>query len=179
VGSSHHLKEPYSVAKFIVTLLAVLTLAMPSMAVAQLANEEAKAIQTFSSSIKSEGGPLQVILLTDRTIEALFPKSPSKVAFRTKARMAAVFWIQGVASKDFDFKPEATLVQKGQTLQGQPTPVSKNFLAGHIAKGETLQGLIEFPKQIDLNQPFKLTVNGQSTEFNLDPGDVREYGNSK
>jgi hypothetical protein len=159
------------------TVLVVLACASPSMLAAQSATDSAKMLQIFSAPIKTDGGQFQVIILNDRTVEALFSQSPAKAAFRTKARMSAVFWVQGTANKDFEFKPDATVTVKGETLEGKATPVSKNFVAGKIAKGEKVQGLIEFPKKIDLFEPFKFTMNGQTVEFRLNEDDVRDYGN--
>jgi hypothetical protein len=158
-------------------VLAVLACATPSFLLAQSAADPAKMLQIFSAPIKTDGGQFQVIILNDRTVEALFSQSPAKAAFRTKSRMTAVFWVQGIATKDFEFKPDATLTQKGDTMEGKPTPVSKNFAGGKIAKGEKVQGLIEFPKKIDLFEPFKITMNGQTAEFRLNEDDVRDYGN--
>ncbi len=163
--------------KNVLAVLVVAACALPVAMGAQMANDSAKMVQIFSSPIKTDGGDFQVIILNDRTIEAIFGNSPAKAAFRTKARMTAVFFIQGTAKKEFDFKPDATIVQKGETLEGKPTPMSKNFVAGKIAKGEKVQGLIEFPKKIDLFEPFKFTMNGQTAEFRLNEDDVRDYGN--
>ncbi len=33
----------------------------------------------------------------------------------------------------------------------------KNFTGGKVAKGETIQGLVELPKKLDLYEPFKVT----------------------
>ena len=158
-------------------VLVVLACAVPSLLVAQSASDPGKMLQIFSAPIKTDGGTFQVIILNDRTVEALFSQSPAKAAFRTKARMTAVFWVQGTAGKDFEFKPDATLVQKGETMEGKPTPVSKNFVAGKIAKGEKVQGLIEFPKKVNLFEPFKFTLNGQTAEFRINEDDVRDFGN--
>jgi hypothetical protein len=158
-------------------VLAVAACALPAVAGAQSATDPAKMLQIFSTPIKTDGGTFQVIILNDRTVEALFPTSPAKIALRTKARMTAVFYVQGTASKDFDFKPDATVTQKGETLEGKPAPLSKNFVAGKISKGDKVQGMIEFPKKIDLFEPFKFTMNGQTAEFRLNEDDVRDYGN--
>jgi hypothetical protein len=160
--------------------LAVLVVAACALTVvmgAQSATDPAKMLQIFSAPLKTDGGTFQVIILNDRTVEAIFANSPAKAAFRTKARMTGLFFVQGTANKDFDFKPDATIVQKGESLEGKPTPMSKNFAAGKIAKGDKVQGLIEFPKKIDLFAPFKFTMNGQTAEFRLNEDDVRDYGN--
>jgi hypothetical protein len=158
-------------------VLAVLACVMPSILVAQSATDPAKMLQIFSAPIKTDGGEFQIIILNDRTVEALFAQSPAKAAFKTKARMTAVFWVQGTANKEFTFDPAATITVKGETMEGKPTPVSKNFVPGKIAKGEKVQGMVEFPKKVDLYVPFKFTMNGQSAEFRLNEDDVRDYGN--
>ena len=157
--------------------LMVLACTIPMTIAAQNAADPAKMLQIFSAPIKTDGGQFQVIILNDRTVEALFSQSPAKAAFRTKARMTAVFWVQGTANKDFEFKPDATITVKGDTMEGKPTPVSKNFAGGKIAKGEKVQGLVEFPKKVDLFEPFKFTMNGQTAEFRLNEDDVRDFGN--
>ncbi len=43
----------------------------------------------------------------------------------------------------------------------------KNFAGGKVAKGETIQGLAELPKKIDLFEPFKVTVGGDTVDFRL------------
>ena len=156
-------------------LLVVSACAMPMMAGAQQV-DTARLMQMFSQSVRTDGGNLQVVLLNDRTVEALFGTSPAKAAFRTKARMTSVFFVQGTTTKEFEFKPEVSVVQKGETLTGKPTSM-KNFTGGKIAKGEVVQGLVELPKKLDLYEPFKFTISGETVEFRLNQDDVRDYGN--
>jgi hypothetical protein len=138
--------------------------------------DSARLLQMFSQSVRTDGGNLQVVILNDRTVDAVFGASPAKAAFRTKARMTSVFFVQGTASKEFDFKPEVSVVQKGETLAGKATSM-KNFTGGKVAKGEVIQGLVELPKKLDLYEPFKFTISGESVEFRLNQDDLREYGN--
>ena len=152
-----------------------LACAMPLIAGAQQA-DPGKMIQIFSKAARTDGGNLQIILLNDRTVEALFGASPAKAAFRTKARMTTVFYVQGTTGKEFEFNPELTVVQKGETLQGKATPM-KNFTAGKVAKGQPIQGLVELPKALDLYEPFKVTISGETVEFRLNGDDVRDFGN--
>src|SRR5215212_941011 len=105
-------------------LMLALMCGMPSILVAQGAGgaaDSGKMIQMFSSPIKTEGGEFTVVILNDRTIEALFGTSPAKAALRTRARMATIVYIQGVAGKEFEFKTDVTAVQKGETLEGKPS----------------------------------------------------------
>lgn len=161
--------------KKVLAVLVVAACMLPVLAVAQQA-DNAKMLQAFSSQARPDWGNLQVVLLNDRTVEALFGASPAKAAFRTKARMTTVFFVQGTANKEFQLNPEVTVTQKGETLPGKVTPM-KNFAAGKIAKGDQIQSLVELTKKLDLYEPFKVTVNGQSVDFNLNEDDVRDYGN--
>ena len=156
-------------------LLVVAACTLPVFARAQQADNQ-KMLQMFSSQARADWGNISVILLNDRTVEALFGASPAKAAFRTKARMTSVFFIQGTANKEFEFKPEVTVTQKGETLTGKVTPM-KNFEGGKVKKGDQLQGLVELPKKLDLYESFKVTVGGQNVDFNLNEDDVRDYGN--
>ena len=155
--------------------LVVAVSALPIVVGAQQA-DNAKMLQMFSSQTRTDWGNLQVILLNDRTVEALFGTSPAKAAFRTKARMTSVFFVQGTANKDFEFKPEVTAEQKGEKHTGKVTPM-KNFAGGKVAKGDMLQGLVEFPTKLNLYQPFKVNVGGQNVDFRLNQDDVRDWGN--
>ena len=161
--------------KNVAALLVVAACAIPVVTGAQQA-DNAKMIQAFSAQARPDWGNLQVVLLNDRTVEALFGSSPAKAAFRTKARMTSVFFVQGTVNKEFELKPEVSVTQKGETLTGKVTSM-KNFAAGKVAKGEQIQGLVELPKKIDLYEPFKVTVGGQNVDFNLNDDDVRDYGN--
>lgn len=162
--------------KTILVLLVVTACALPVVVGAQAAADPARMLQIFSNPLRTPGGTLQVILLNDRTVEALFGASPAKAAYRSKARMTTVFFVQGKVGKDFEFTPDVTVVQKGETIAGKSTSM-KNFTAGKIAKGEQIQGLVEMPKLLDLYEPFKFTLSGESMEFRLNADDLRDYGN--
>lgn len=161
--------------KKVLALLVVAACALPVYVGAQQVDNQ-KMLQAFSAQARPDWGNLQVVLLNDRTVEALFGTSPAKAAFRTKARMTSVFFIQGTANKEFELKPEVTVTQKGETLTGKVTPM-KNFVAGKVKKGDQLQGLVELEKKLDLYEAFKVTVGGQAVDFNLNDDDVRDYGN--
>jgi hypothetical protein len=85
-------------------------------------------------------------------------------------------FIQGNATKDFEFDPTVKVEQKGKTLDGKSSSM-KNFTAGKVAKGQQIQGMVELPEKVDLYAPFKVTLNGKTVEFRLSEDDVRDYGN--
>ena len=160
--------------KKVLGLLVAVACVLPVLAAGQ--GDHAKMLQAFSAQGRAEWGNLQVIVLNDRTVDALFGTSPAKAAFRTKARMTTVLFVQGTSKKEFELTPEVSVMQKGETLTGKVTPM-KNFAAGKVAKGEQIQGLVELEKKLDLYEPFKVTVSGQSVDFNLRDDDIRDYGN--
>jgi hypothetical protein len=157
-------------------LLVLAACALPSVAGAQNITDPAKLVGMFSAPVRLDGGNFQVIVLNDRTVEALFPQSPAKAALRTKGRMTTVFFIQGNVNKEFELDPSLTVEQKGKTFEGKSSSM-KNFTAGKIAKGQSIQGMVEMPEKIDLYEPFKVTLGGKTVEFRLNQDDVREYGN--
>jgi hypothetical protein len=148
--------------------------AATALLAAQGVSDQTKALQSLSAPIKTDGGEFMIVVLTDPTVEAIFGTSPTKVAIRTRSHMATILFIEGVAKKDFDFKPDVTVTQKGETLEGKASSM-KNFTAGKITKGTEVQGLVELPKKLNLYDPFKVTMNGQTAEVRLDPDAVREY----
>ena len=160
---------------FALAVLAVRTL--PASAGAQNnAADPAKMVQMFSAPLKLDGATMQVIILNDRTVEALFPQSQAKAALRTKGRMTTLFLVQGKATKDFEFDPTLKVEQKGKTFEGKASSM-KNFTAGKVPKGESIQGMVELPEKVDLYEPFKVTLSGKTVEFRLSEDDVRDYGN--
>jgi hypothetical protein len=171
---SHPMKERCNLMKKVLAFLVAAACALPVMSSAQMDN--ARMVQMFSSSVRTGWGNLQVVVLNDRTVEALFGASAAKTAFRTKARMTSVFFVQGTVNKEFEFKPDAAVEQKGETVAGKSTGI-KNFAGGKLAKGDQFQGLVEMPKKIDLFEPFKFTISGETAEFRLNQDDVRDYGN--
>ncbi|HEX2475533.1 MAG TPA: hypothetical protein VHK01_12350 [Lacipirellulaceae bacterium] len=161
--------------KMMLVLFVVSACIVPVLAGAQQI-DPARLLQMFSQSVRTDGGNLQIVILNDRTVDAVFGASPAKAAFRTKARMTSVFFVQGTANKEFEFKPDVSVVLKGETLAGKATSM-KNFTGGKVAKGEVIQGLVELPKKLDLYEPFKFTISGESVEFRLNQDDLRDYGN--
>jgi hypothetical protein len=169
-------KEYVTVMKKAFAVLVVVACALPAMIAAQNAADPAKMLQIFSAPIKTDGGTFQVVILNDRTVDPLFGTSPAKAAIRTKARMTTIFFVQGTAGKDFDFNSDVTVTQKGETITGKSSNM-KNFVTGKVPKGEKVQGMVEMEKKVDLYEPFKFNMNGQSTEFRLNEDDVRDFGN--
>jgi len=162
--------------KKVFALLALLACAAPSGLLAQPNVDPAKVLAAFSTIIKTGGGDFTVTVLNDRTVDLLIGTSPARIAIRTRARMGTILYIQGVANKEFEFKLDVTVVKKGDTIEGKSSSI-RHFTPEKVAKGETVQGMAEFPKKVNLYDPFKVMMGGQTAEFSLNPDDVREYGN--
>src|SRR3979409_638329 len=114
--------------KKLFALLVLAACALPVAVSAQSATDPAKMVQVFSNAVKIDGATLQIVLLNDRTVEALFPQSPAKAALRTKGRMTTVFFISGSVTKDLTFDPAVKVEQKGKTFDGKSSSM-KNFAA--------------------------------------------------
>ena len=167
--------------KKVFTVLVLAACALPIAAGAQSATDPAKMVQVFSNALKIDGAILQIVLLNDRTVEALFPQSPAKAALRTKGRMTTPPFAIPAATiaiciGELTFDPAVKVEQKGKTFDGKSSSM-KNFVAGKLAKGEQIQGMVELPEKLDLYEPFKLMLNGKTVEFRLNEDDVRDYGN--
>jgi hypothetical protein len=170
----HPFQEHERAMKKVLALLIVAVCALPAAPAAQ--TDAQRLVAVFSNTVRTEGATLQVTLLNDKTVEALFASSPAKAAFKTKARMTTVFYVQGTVNKEFEFRPSVVVVQGNETLPGKASSI-KNFVAGKIARGEQIAGLVELSKSIDLYRPFRVTISGSTAEIRYNEDDVRDHGN--
>ena len=161
--------------KKVLALLVVAACALPVFAGAQQV-DNAKMLQMFSAQARPDWGNLQVILLNDRTVEALFGSSPAKAAFRTKARMTSVFFIQGTANKEFELKPEVTVTQKGETLHGQGH-ADEEFRRRQGRQGRPDSGSRRAAEEAGSVRAVQGDGRRPGVDFNLNDDDVRDYGN--
>ena len=130
------------------------------------------ALVDYTRHIKYEGLTLSVLLVNNRTVEVLF-QAPAKYSMRARANQQTVLYVQGTPSKDFDLSNAFTIEQDGQTLTGTSTSI-KNFVNGKVAAGQRVDGIVEFPKKIDISKPFTVK-NGTtgSVEFVLTPEAIK------
>jgi hypothetical protein len=130
------------------------------------------ALVDYTRQIKYDGLNLSVLLVNNRTVEVLF-QAPAKYSMRARANQQTVLYIQGTPSKEFDLNNAFTIEQDGQTLTGTSTSI-KNFVNGKVAAGQRIDGLVEFPKKVDISKPFTVK-NGTtgSVQFVLTPEAIK------
>src|SRR5438477_3273267 len=106
------------------------------------------ALADCTRQIKYDGLTLSVLLVNSRTVEVLF-QAPMKYSMRARANQQTVLYIQGTPTKDFDLTNAFSIEQDGETLNGTSTSI-KNFVNGKVAAGQRIDGVVEFPKKIDI-----------------------------
>ena len=79
-------------------VLLVAACALPAVMGAQNATDAAKMLQIFSSPLKTDGGTFQVIILNDKTVEAIFGASPEMLV-RCRGRDVETRPIAGTAGR--------------------------------------------------------------------------------
>ena len=126
----------------------------------------ASSMQQFTRTAKMDGITLSFVLLNNKTIDFLF-SGASKYSIRAQANAATMFFVQGIAEKDFAFDPQFEVIQAGKTFPGEAVNV-KNLQAGPLAKGARVTGLVQLSQKIDVMQPFKIkSAKNAFAEFKL------------
>ena len=159
---------------WIVTVIAICALS-GSVGRTQDSNQAASApgsalsagsMQQFTRTARLDGITLSFVLLNNKTVDFLF-SGDSKYSIRAQANTATMFFVQGIAEKDLAFDPQFEVVQDGKTFPGEAVNL-KNLLAGPLAKGTRITGLIQLSQKINVMQPFKIKgAKNASAEFKL------------
>jgi hypothetical protein len=129
-------------------------------------------IQQFIRTIRLDGITLSFVLLNNKTVDFLF-SGDSKYSIRTRANIATMFFVQGIAEKDLVFDPLFEVVQDGKSFPGEAVNL-KNLQTGPLAKGTRISGLVQLSQKINVIQPF--TIKGAkyaSAEFRLSPDAIK------
>jgi hypothetical protein len=123
-------------------------------------------LKEFTRSVKLDNLVLTFVLVNDKTADVLF-QAPGKYAIKARARMAALFYVQGTPDKDLkQVDTKFKFEQNGQSADGVALNI-KNFEGGAVAKGVKIEGLVQFEKKIDPTHAFKIVNPSMSVEFKL------------
>jgi hypothetical protein len=125
----------------------------------------------YTRQIKYDGLTLSVLLVNNRTVEVLF-QAPLKYSMRARANQQTVLYVQGTPQKDFELTNAFTIEQDGQTMTGMSTSV-KNFVNGKVPAGQRIDGIVEFPKKVDISKPFTVKNGHGQVEFVLTPEAIK------
>jgi hypothetical protein len=126
-------------------------------------------LRQASFSIETDGAVFNFILLTDKTIDALF-SGPSKLSIRARANASTTFFVQGRVKKRHNFSPDFEVVQNGQSIQTKITSI-KNFKEGLVDKGDKIEGLVQLVHNLNLYQSFHISDTRKSYpefQYNFD-----------
>ena len=133
-------------------------------------------LRQASFSIETDGVVFNFVLLTDKTIEALF-SGPSKYSIRARANASTTFFVQGRVKKRHNFKPDFEVVQNGQSIPTQVTNI-KNFNGGLVDKGDKIEGLVQLAHNLNLYQSFHFSDSRKAyPEFQYNFDDVEAIKN--
>jgi hypothetical protein len=139
---------------------------LPLVAGAQNATDELK---PFTAVLTTEGLPLALILVNDKTAPVLF-QPPTLYAIRARASQQTTLYVQGMADKSMDFDTSNfTIEQAGSaSATGQPTSIH-NFTKGKVKlmKGDRIDGLLTFDKMFNMNQPFTVKHGKDMVQVNF------------
>jgi len=151
------------VKKTLATVLFCILVA--TCAFAQEADQNATALKQFTRSADFNGVTLFLVHMNNRTVEALF-QAPTKYSMRARANMSTMIYVQGTPDKDVSLSTDFVLEQDGDTTPGTTHNI-KNFAAGAVAKGERIDGIIQFEKKVDITHPFTIKNGETAVEFKL------------
>jgi len=129
------------------------------------------ALVDYTRQIKYDGLTLSVLLVNNRTVEILF-QAPLKYSMRARAGQQTLLYVQGTTQKDFDLTNTFTIEQDGQSIAGVSTSM-KNFVNGKVPAGQRIDGIVEFPKKIDIGKPFTVKNGSGSVQFILTPEAIK------
>jgi hypothetical protein len=157
-------------------LALVLAGTIQSVAGVQPFAEDSDALRAFSAPLVTDGGNIWITILTDRTVDALWRKLPAHDNLRDIAASGGtVMYAMGIATNDFDLKAEFSVTQDGMTIRGRAVNIH-NLGGGRVERGETILGLIEFQRKIDLHKPFRLGFSTSYVDFDVGLEAVNRWG---
>jgi len=125
----------------------------------------------YTRQIKYDGLNMSVLLVNNRTVEVLF-QAPTKYSMRARANQQTVLYIQGTPQKEVDLSTAFTIEQDGQSMTGTATNI-KNFATGKVPAGQRIDGIVEFPKKVDIGKPFTVKNGHGEVQFILTPEAVK------
>lgn len=128
----------------------------------------------YTRQIKYEGLTMSVVLINSRTAEVLF-QPPMKYSMRARSAQQTVLYVQGTPQKDFDLTTGFSIEQEGQTMQGTPTSI-KNFVTGKVPAGQRIDGIVDFPKKVDIAKPFTVKNGKGEVQFVLTAEAIKALG---
>ncbi len=126
--------------------------------------DKAALLKEFTRTGTYDGVTLSFVHLNDRTVDVLF-EAPGKYALRARANLGTMLYVQGMPEKDIQVDTDFTLMQGGESVKGTTQNI-KNF-EGTAAKGQRIDGIVQFDKKVDLTKEFDIKNGAATIKFKL------------
>ena len=125
----------------------------------------------YMRPINYDGLTLRIVLINDRTADVLF-QTPQKQAMKARSHQQTVLLVQGTPTKEVDLTTTFTITQGTDTMNGTTTS-RQGFVAGKAPAGQRVEAIVEFPKKIDVSQPFTIKNGTGEVQFVLTPEAIK------
>jgi hypothetical protein len=131
-------------------------------------------LKDYSRTLQSDDVPINAIHLNDKTVPLLF-KPPTLYSMRARAKEATTLYIQTVVENNAELDTTTFVIeQDGVSYPGTPTSI-KNFTKGKLKLklGDQVDGVLTFPKLLDVSKPFSLKHGRDRVEFKFTDAQVK------
>lgn len=122
-------------------------------------------LKDFTRILKGgDGLQLSLVHLNDKTVPIMF-QPPTLYSMRVRARMNTLLYVQGTPQKEVELDTSNFTIQQGNETVAAKAVNIKHFEKGKVAKGDRIDGVLEFEKLIDVSKPFTVKHGADSVEF--------------
>jgi hypothetical protein len=154
----------------------VIAVALAGLFFASLAAaQDQRLLKDYTRSDYFGGTKLSFILLTDKTIDALF-SGAGKETVKAKLNGGTGFYVLGTAEKDTNLDTKFILLQDEQKATANIMNI-KNFTDGEIPKGEKISGIIHFDKKLNFQRLFTVKNSVNMVDFKLSDNALMKLNN--
>ena len=131
-------------------------------------------LKDYSKTMMSDDLPLNIIHLNAKTVPLLF-KAPTLYQIRAKATESTMVYVQTTVENNAELDTTTfTIEQDGMSYPGTPSSV-RNFAKGKnkLKLGDQVDGIVTFPKLLDLSKPFTVKHGRDRVEFKFTDAQVK------
>ena len=151
--------------------IAAIALCLPLTLAGQ---DNAQIIKDYSKTMQSDDVSLNLIHMNAKTVQVLF-QPPMLYSMRARAQQSTMVYVQSVVEVNGELDTTAfTIEQDGMSYPGTPSSV-RNFTKGKIKLklGDQVDGILTFPKLIDLSKSFTIKNGRDRVEFKFSDAQLK------
>ncbi|CAB3809726.1 hypothetical protein [Paraburkholderia fynbosensis] len=159
-------------------VIALVCMGLASLAHAETSNpaDDARVLKEFSTNATVPGAVLQLTLLTNRSMDALWRDDAARNTLGIEVfNSGTSFLVTGKSSGKFGPVTGVALVQDGKSTPAKIVNVS-NLNGTEVPSGQKILGLLEFSSKVDLTKPFTVVVNDSSAKFSVTRDAAERWG---